>query len=486
MLLSAPRTLATSVSSRVILRVLCPFEPNLSRSAHCGFRDCVSLGLLIAKSASERAKQAYMSAGVAMVIGAIVVFKAAGAWRGFLLPLGVSYYSFKLISYLIEVYWDDDAVERDPIIFFLFPAFFPQIVSGPIQRPGPFFVQMREVAGRTLNVDQVETGFRFILGGLMMKLLVGDRLLAFIGAVSQSYPDYRYSVVVTTVGVLHPALYADFSGYTNIALGIGKLFGVEGPPNFNAPFAAVNIQDFWRRWHMSLTLWLTDYLFTPLSLSLRDYGEAGLISAICLNMIIIGLWHGFTVNFLAFGALHAVFLSTTVLILARRKRAAAKTKTSARARLARRRFPRRSPHLHAGQYLDHIFVYSPTWGEAVSILKQVIGAAPSGSIGWSDMPANLTVPAWICMAIALFVGAGAPGLRRLTHSGRKLLQHGSSTAFACPCYRCCRPQGADVSYTVNSDARPLKHERAGEPDGVSSASGNRSIARQAFRGEKRP
>jgi alginate O-acetyltransferase complex protein AlgI len=371
-----------------------------------------TLGLLIAKSASERAKQAYMSAGVAMVIGAIVVFKAAGAWRGFLLPLGVSYYSFKLISYLIEVYWDDDAVERDPVIFFLFPAFFPQIVSGPIQRPGPFFVQMREVAGRTLNVDQVETGFRFILGGLMMKLLVGDRLLAFIGAISQSYPDYRYSVIVTTVACYILQLYADFSGYTNIALGIGKLFGVEGPPNFNAPFAAVNIQEFWRRWHMSLTLWLTDYLFTPLSLSVRGYGEAGLITAICLNMIIIGLWHGFTVNFLAFGALHAVFLSATVLILARRKRAAAKT---------RKRGSRAAGFLGAVLTftlvsLSMIFVYSPTWGEAVSLLKQVIGAAPSGSIGWSDMPANLTVPAWICMAIALFVGAGAPGVRRLTRS----------------------------------------------------------------------
>jgi alginate O-acetyltransferase complex protein AlgI len=389
-----------------------------------------ALGLAIAKSDSERAKQAFMAAGVAAVVALIVAFKAAGAWRGWLLPLGVSYYSFKLISYLIEVYWDDEAVERDPITFFLLPAFFPQIVSGPIQRPGPFFAQMREVAGRTLNVDQIETGFRFILGGLMMKLLIGDRLFAFIGAIGQSYPDYRYSVVVTTVACYLLQLYADFSGYTNIALGIGKLFGVEGPPNFNAPFAAVNIQDFWRRWHMSLTLWLTDYLFTPLSMSLRDYGEAGLIGAICLNMVIIGLWHGFTVNFLAFGTLHAVFLSATVLILARRKRAAAKTKTSA---------PPDQLASRVGRFLgailtftlvslSMIFVYSPTWDKGVAILKQVVGATPSGSIGWSDMPANLTVPAWICMGIALFVGLGAPGARGLAQSASKLtpqwLQYG--------------------------------------------------------------
>ena len=96
--------------------------------------------------------------------------QGGGRWRGLLLPLGVSYYSFKLISYLIEVYWDDEAVERDPVVFFLFPAFFPQIVSGPIQRPEPFFAQMRDVMARPIDADQIETGFRLILGGLMMKL----------------------------------------------------------------------------------------------------------------------------------------------------------------------------------------------------------------------------------------------------------------------------------------------------------------------------
>ena len=269
-----------------------------------------------------------MAVGVAVVVAVIVVFKAAGAWRGLLLPLGVSFYSFKLISYLIEVYWDDESVERDPVVFFLFPAFFPQIVSGPIQRPEPFFAQMRDVMARTIDVEQVETGLRFILGGLMMKLLVGDRLADFIGRIDESHSDYSYSVMLTTVACYLLQLFADFSGYTNIALGIGKLFGVEGPPNFNAPFSAANIQEFWRRWHMSLTLWLTDYLFTPLSMTLRDYGQAGLIGAIFLNMIIIGIWHAFTLNYLVFGILQAVFLSVTVLILgarARRQRAAGKT-----------------------------------------------------------------------------------------------------------------------------------------------------------------
>jgi alginate O-acetyltransferase complex protein AlgI len=380
-----------------------------------------ALGLAIAKSGSERAKQAYMAAGVAAVVGVIVAFKAAGVWRGLLLPLGVSFYSFKLISYLIEVYWDDEAVERDPIVFFLFPAFFPQIVSGPIQRPEPFFAQMRDIMARTIDADQIEAGFRFILGGLMMKTLVGDRLAAFIALIDQSHSDFSYSIMLTTVACYMLQLYADFAGYTNIALGVGKLFGVEGPPNFNAPFAAINIQELWRRWHMSLTLWLTDYLFTPLSMSLRDYGQAGLIGAICLNMIIIGIWHGFTLNFLAFGMLHALFLSVTVLVLAaraRHKRTAGRTK-QAQGETWVWRYG--APLLGAAltfalMSFSMIFFHSPTWGQATSVLAQIVGVAPSGSTDWSDLPLSLTVPAWICMGVALYVGAGAPGARRLGQS----------------------------------------------------------------------
>ena len=370
-----------------------------------------AMGLAIAKSGGERAKQAFMAIGVAAVVGVIVAFKAAGAWRGLLLPLGVSFYSFKLISYLIEVYWDDEAVERDPVIFFLFPAFFPQIVSGPIQRPEPFFAQMRAVMGRPIDTDEVETGLRLILGGLMMKLLVGDRLAAFIGLIDRSHASYSCSIMVTTTACYLLQIYADFAGYTNIALGVGKLFGVEGPPNFRAPFAAVNIQEFWRRWHMSLTSWVTDYLFTPLSMSARELGQTGLVLCIMLNMLIIGLWHGFAVNFLVFGVLQGVLVSVTALVVIRLRRRHTGARTGSGTSW---------PWALAGMILTFalmtlstIFWRSPTWSQAVSILGQVLGVTPSGSIGWSDVPLNISVPALICMAVALFVGAGAPGAKRL-------------------------------------------------------------------------
>ena len=121
--------------------------------------------------------------------------------------------------------------------------------------------------------------------------------------------------MLTTVACYMLQLYADFAGYTNIALGVGKLFGVDGPPNFHAPFAAVNVQELWRRWHMSLTSWVTDYLFTPLSMSLRALGQVGLVLCIMLNMLIIGLWHGLTLNFLVFGVLQGVLVSVTALVV---------------------------------------------------------------------------------------------------------------------------------------------------------------------------
>src|SRR4029077_5291305 len=144
----------------------------------------------------------------------------------------------------------------------------------------------------------------------------------------------------------------------------------------------------------------------------------------------IGLWHGFTLNFLAFGVFHAILLSATVLILARRKRAAAKKKTLAESDWLR---PRAAGFLGAVLTfalvsLSMIFVHSWTWGEAVSIFGQVLGATPSGATGWSDMPATLTVPAWICMGIALYLGAGAPGAGTLGQGMGKIapdwLQYG--------------------------------------------------------------
>jgi hypothetical protein len=392
------------------------------------------LGLGMAKSRNERTKTALLALGVAAIAGVVVAFKAAGAQSDFLLPLGLSYYSFKLISYLIEVYWDEEAVERDPVLFFLFPAFFPQIVSGPIQRPAAFFTQMRRVMSRTADDAQIETGFSYILGGLMLKIIIGDRLSTFIDVVDKAHSDFRYSVVLATVGCYTLQLYADFAGYTNIALGVGKIFGIEGPPNFAAPFAATNIQAMWRRWHMSLTSWLTDYLFTPLSMALRNLGQPGLAISICVNMVIIGIWHGLTLNFLVFGLLQALFMNATVFILASRTRhKRAPGRMSAKNSMLQLVADRAAGLLgtaatFALMSFSQIFFHSPTWNQAISILKQILGLTSSGSLRWSDIRADVADPVYIYIAIALFVGAGAPGAKwlgaRIKRVAPQWLQYG--------------------------------------------------------------
>jgi len=394
-----------------------------------------AIGLGIANGRTEEAKSRLMLLGVAAIAAVIVAFKAAGAATGFLLPLGLSYYSFKLISYVIEVYWDEESVERDPVIFFLYPAFFPQIVSGPIQRPEPFFRQMREIMGRAASDTQIEAGFACILSGLMLKLLIGDRLADFIARVDSAHQEFSQATVLITVACYTLQLYADFAGYTNIALGVGKIFGVEGPPNFAAPFAAVDIPELWRRWHMSLTTWVTDYLFTPLSMSLRSLGQTGLIICITLNMVIIGLWHGLTINFLAFGLFHAFLVTVTVLV----KRSLATRSNGGAGLSAVAPFGvrmRTRALAFAGMVmtfvllsLSQILWHSPTWDQAMSILGQTLGLTPSGDYEIFDLGPGVAASVYVCAAIALYHGAGAPGAQwvsaRLDNAAPRWIQYGA-------------------------------------------------------------
>ena len=228
-----------------------------------------------------------------------LTFKAAGAWSGFLLPLGLSYYSFKLISYLIEVYSDEEAVERDPMIFFLFPAFFPQIVSGPIERPEAFFRQMREVMNRPADDAQIEGGVQIRSGRpdaeaahrrstsrLSSKSSTGPTAILIIRSCWRRWPAT-------------PSSFTPISPATRISpSALGRFSVLRGRQTSMRLSRRLTSQEMWRRWHMSLTTWVTDYLFTPLSMSLRNLGQIGFIICIVLNMVIIGLWHGLTLNFL--------------------------------------------------------------------------------------------------------------------------------------------------------------------------------------------
>lgn len=192
-----------------------------------------------------------------------------------------------------------------------YAAFFPQIVSGPIQRASDFLSQTK--CKIKADPDCFIAGLRLIIFGLFKKLVVADTLDSHVTQYFGGSLYYSGMAGVITTYFIPLQIYADFSGLTDMARGIARLFGIHSPINFKQPFYSSSIPEFWRRWHVSLTSWLTDYLFLPLSVNLRSWGNLGLYASVCANMVIIGLWHGLTWNFLAFGVFHALLICASIL-----------------------------------------------------------------------------------------------------------------------------------------------------------------------------
>lgn len=158
------------------------------------------------------------------------------------------------------------------------------------------------------NINNLEEGFSLILWGLFKKLFVADRLALFVDAIFKSPESYSWQHILYACYFYTFQIYADFSGITDIALGSAKIFGINSPQNFNFPLFATNIQEFWRKWHISLTKWMGDYVFIPLRMSLRNWGNIGILISISINMILVGIWHGANLNFLIFGIVHSIFM----------------------------------------------------------------------------------------------------------------------------------------------------------------------------------
>jgi alginate O-acetyltransferase complex protein AlgI len=284
---------------------------------------------LIEGSASQSRGLRLTTLTVTILLVVLVVFKCALAlaaalhtswdrpgfdaalWLG--APLGLSYYLFKLIGYLLDVYWGTLPARRDFTSVGLYAAFFPQIVSGPIQKAADFFTQLEGLGAA--DTALFVTGLRRILFGLFKKVVVADQLAVAVASVHTNTSAHSSLELLLGAYLFSLQMYADFSGLTDIAIGIGLLFGIRGPENFNRPYFAANLQDFWRRWHMSLTCWLTDYLFVPLRMSLRHLGTVGLALAIFINMVAIGVWHGPRWTYLVFGCINGVFMIVSALTL---------------------------------------------------------------------------------------------------------------------------------------------------------------------------
>ena len=278
------------------------------------------IALAIARTDEPRRRRFLMALSVVIGLGNLCAFKyfnffvdsfvaAAGAFGvrmppvhlGVLLPVGISFYTFETISYSIDVYRRKIQPTRNYLHFLLFVSFFPHLVAGPIVRGADFLPQLDKPP--TLPPGMGERGLFLVCLGLLKKVAIADFLAVNLVDRVFDFPD-RFTSLEVLAGVYGYAvqIYCDFSGYSDIAIGSALLLGLRLTQNFDAPYRAVGLQDFWRRWHMSLSSWLRDYLY--ISLGGSRGSAAKTYRNLALTMLLGGLWHGASWTFVIWGALH--------------------------------------------------------------------------------------------------------------------------------------------------------------------------------------
>lgn len=218
-----------------------------------------------------------------------------------ILPVGISFYTFQCLSYVIDVRRGHCKAERSFWKVLLYISFFPQLIAGPIVSARTFLPQLQQP--QQLSSPHFVDGIRLVLWGLMLKVVFGDSLATWANPVFDSPEAFTMPARWAGVLAFYGQIYFDFSGYSTMAVGLGKTFNLELPPNFNLPYSAQSITDFWRRWHITLSNWLRDYLFIPLGGNRSHY-----LRNLMITMILGGLWHGASWNFVLWGVLHGVAL----------------------------------------------------------------------------------------------------------------------------------------------------------------------------------
>lgn len=226
-----------------------------------------------------------------------------------ILPVGISFYTFHAISYVVDVFRGKVRPEPSFVNIALYISFFPQLIAGPIVRASFMLPQLRRP--RPFSAAQQAIGIRLLLRGFIYKAVIADTLARIADPVFEHVAQYDPHALLTATIAFYGQIYFDFAGYSAIAIGTARLFGYRFPPNFNYPYRAASVTEFWRRWHMSLSFWLRDYLYIPLG------GNRGGTLFICRNLMITmllgGLWHGAAWNYVIWGALHGAGLCANKL-----------------------------------------------------------------------------------------------------------------------------------------------------------------------------
>ncbi|MDE3212753.1 MAG: MBOAT family protein, partial [Bacteroidota bacterium] len=307
------------------------------------------------------------------------------------LPLGLSYYIFQTIGYTLDIYRGSQKAERNFFHFTLFTLFFPKLLVGPIERAGRLFPQISKAI--TFDTENLIEGGRRIAWGLFKKLVVADRILIYQNAVF-GFPKQEGCWTVLFASLIYTfQVYADFSGYTDIAIGTARLFGYNLMENFKMPFLAKNLSDFWRRWHISLSSWVNDYIYNPMAFNRRDWGTWGVIYALFISFIVIGIWHGATWNYVLFGALQSLALIYEILTRKARKKISKKIPPVIYNNLSR---------IFTFLYMSFCLIIfrTQTFGDALYILRDIF--VPKSHVFFFDNFSTLFYMLTGCAVILLY------------------------------------------------------------------------------------
>ncbi|PWI29830.1 membrane-bound O-acyltransferase family protein [Flavobacteriaceae bacterium LYZ1037] len=281
------------------------------------------VGKKIYKTEQEKKRKGLLMISLLVNLGFLVYFKYANffietfvdSFRLFgkelevstlniILPVGISFYTFQTLSYTIDIYRKQLEPTKDALSFFTFVAFFPQLVAGPIERASHLLPQFYKTY--KFNYNLVKSGLLLIAFGLFKKMVIADRAAVLVNQVYNNPNDYYgYELVLATI-LFAFQIYCDFSGYSDIAIGVGRTMGFDLMKNFRSPYLSKSITEFWRRWHISLSTWFRDYVYIPLGGS--KGGKFKTYRNLFLVFLISGLWHGAAMTFVIWGAIHGVII----------------------------------------------------------------------------------------------------------------------------------------------------------------------------------
>jgi alginate O-acetyltransferase complex protein AlgI len=371
-------------------------------------------GIWIEDTPSPRKKKLYLQMSIVSVCAMLFVFKyfnffnanftalaAALHWHypiqalRIVLPIGLSFHTFQSLSYVIEVYRGKQKAERHFGIYALYVMYFPQLVAGPIERPQNLLHQFHEV--KRWDLDRFTNGMSLALWGLFKKVVIADSLAIYADTVYNASPHHNGATLLVATYCFAFQIYCDFSGYSDIARGVSRVYGIELMKNFDAPYFSASIAEFWSRWHISLSTWFKDYVYFPLGGNRVSLGRN--FFNLFLVFMLSGFWHGANWTFIVWGALHGVYLIAGRLLA-----------------LARKRFGWKNPHeggpLRYGLsmlitfhlvLIAWVFFRADHVGTAWDIAHRML--IPTGKVFWDPILAQ-------CGLGILFVVAGDAFIRR--------------------------------------------------------------------------